>query len=72
MLADIHWETLQGHSAPVAHMCVEASGGLLATASADKCVRVWNLQGHFCTHVFRGHRCHSLPMVPRHAHNTLL
>ena len=47
---------LQGHSAPVAHLCVDESGGLLASGSADRTVRVWNTDGFYCTHVFRGHR----------------
>ena len=47
---------IQGHRAPVAHMAVDGSGGLLATASADKSAKVWDVEGGFCTHSFTGHR----------------
>ena len=46
----------KGHKAPVADMAVHASGGLLATGSADRTVRVWDVDGGFCTHSFTGHR----------------
>jgi U3 small nucleolar RNA-associated protein 13 len=36
-------------------MAVDASGGYVATASADKSVRVHDVQGGFCTHKFVGH-----------------
>lgn len=36
-------------------MAVDASGGLLATASADRRVLVWDTEGGFCTHAFKGH-----------------
>ena len=54
---------LQGHRAPVLHMAVDGSGGLLATASADKSAKVWDIEGGFCTHSFTGHRsaCPNLP-----------
>ena len=48
--------SFRGHKAPVADMAVDASGGLLATASADRSVRVWDVDGGFCTHSFTGHR----------------
>lgn len=48
---------LQGHKSPVADMAVDASGGLLASSSADRSVRVWDTDGGFCTHVFTGHTC---------------
>eukprot|EP00873_Tetraselmis_striata_P034175 jgi/Tetstr1/454439/TSEL_041339.t1 len=46
----------KSHSAPVWDMKVDATGGLLATASADRTLRVWDADKGFCTHVFRGHR----------------
>ncbi|DBA77464.1 TPA: hypothetical protein ACH3X1_009289 [Trebouxia sp. C0004] len=36
-------------------MAVDSSGGLLATASADKSAKVWDVEGGFCTHSFTGH-----------------
>lgn len=54
-----HWNSrmmLQGHRAPVLHMAVDGSGGLLASASADKSAKVWDIDGGFCTHSFTGHR----------------
>lgn len=45
----------QAHDAPVVAMAVDASGGLLATASADRRVLVWDTDGGFCTHAFKGH-----------------
>jgi WD40 repeat protein len=49
--------SFKGHRAPVADLAVDASGGLLATGSADRTVRVWDVDGGFCTHSFSGHRC---------------
>jgi U3 small nucleolar RNA-associated protein 13 len=46
---------LQGHDGPIRAMACHASGGLLATAGADKKVCVWDVDGGFCTHFFRGH-----------------
>ena len=46
----------QGHRSPTTDMCVDASGGLLATGQADGSARVWDTEGFFCTHVFQGHR----------------
>lgn len=48
--------TQQGHRAPIADMAVDSTGALLATASADRSVRVWDIDGGFCTHNFTGHR----------------
>lgn len=36
-------------------MACHASGGLLATAGADGKVLVWDVDGGFCTHFFKGH-----------------
>ena len=55
---------MQGHRAPVAHMAVDGSGGLLATASADKSAKVWDIEGGFCTHSFTGHRFDPSPPPP--------
>ncbi|KAH8485143.1 hypothetical protein H0E87_026790, partial [Populus deltoides] len=37
-------------------MACHASGGLLATAGADRKVLVWDVNGGFCTHYFKGHK----------------
>lgn len=37
-------------------MVCHSSGGLLATAGADKKVQVWDVDGGFCTHYFKGHK----------------
>lgn len=45
----------KAHEAPVALMATDPTSSLLATGSADGTVKVWDLAGGFCTHVFRGH-----------------
>ena len=47
---------IQGHRAPVAHIAMDSSQTLMATASADKTVKVWDIDGGYCTHSFSGHR----------------
>ena len=47
----------QGHQAPVMDLAVDASGGLLASGSADRNVRIWDTDRGYCTHVFEGHTC---------------
>ena len=46
----------KGHEAPV--MCADfhASGELVATGSSDRTVKVWSVQGGYCTHNFRLHK----------------
>lgn len=36
-------------------MACHVSGGLLATGGADRKVMVWDVDGGFCTHFFKGH-----------------
>lgn len=45
----------QGHDGPVMGMACHSSGGLLATAGADRKVLVWDVDGGYCTHFFKGH-----------------
>lgn len=45
----------QGQEGPVRAMACHASGGLVATAGADRKVNVWDVEGGYCTHFFRGH-----------------
>jgi len=40
----------------VRDIAYDPSGTLVATASADRVVRVWDVAGGFCTHSLRGHR----------------
>ena len=41
-------------SSPVLDMCVDATGTLLCTGSADRSARVWDIERGYCTHAFRG------------------
>lgn len=52
----IEWCLLQGHRGPVAHIAMDGSQTLMATASVDKSVKVWDIEGGYCTHSFTGHR----------------
>lgn len=46
---------LQPHRAPVADLAVDASGGYVASGSADRSIKVTDLAGGFVTHHFTGH-----------------
>lgn len=46
----------KGHDGPAIGMACHPSGGLLATAGADRKVLVWDVDGGFCTHYFKGHK----------------
>ncbi|GJX59119.1 transducin beta-like protein 3 [Tanacetum coccineum] len=48
--------SLSGHTGPVMGMACHASGGLLATAGAEGKVLVWDVDGGFYTHFFKGHK----------------
>lgn len=37
-------------------MACHGSGGLLATSGSDRKVLVWDVDGGFCTHYFKGHK----------------
>lgn len=47
--------TIRGHQMPVVAMDYDATGTLVATGSADKTVRVWDIPRGHCTHSFREH-----------------
>jgi U3 small nucleolar RNA-associated protein 13 len=47
----------RGHKAPILAMALDAEGGLLASAGADRSCRVWDTEGFYCTHAFHGHKC---------------
>jgi WD40 repeat protein len=50
-----HLLLLQPHRAPVADMAIDASGGYLASGSADRAIKVTDLAGGYVTHHFTGH-----------------
>jgi U3 small nucleolar RNA-associated protein 13 len=57
--------SIRGHQMPVLSMCYDASGTLVATGSADKTVRVWDIPRGHCTHSFRDHT-DIVPLVAFH------
>lgn len=61
---------MQGHRGPVAHISLDSSQTLMATASVDKSVKVWDIEGGYCTHSFSGHRyAHELLGGARQMHD---
>ncbi|KAH8650947.1 WD40-repeat-containing domain protein [Tricladium varicosporioides] len=55
--ADIKYElvrTLKPHATPVIVLAVDQTSTLLATGAADGVVKVWDIQGGYVTHTFRG------------------
>lgn len=46
----------QGHRAPVLDMAADSTGALVASAGADRSVRVWDVSGGYCTHAFTKHK----------------
>ncbi|KAF3219629.1 hypothetical protein TWF106_007052 [Orbilia oligospora] len=49
-------QTLEGHTRTVTSLAFSANGGLLASGSFDRTVRVWDVATGALLHVFRGHR----------------
>ena len=47
--------SFRGHQMPVLAMDYDKTGTLVATGSADKTVRVWDVPRGYCTHNFRDH-----------------
>ncbi|CAK9020600.1 unnamed protein product [Durusdinium trenchii] len=45
----------RGHEQVVADVSFDATGALVATGSVDRTAKVWDFQGYFCTHNFKGH-----------------
>ncbi|WVF70856.1 hypothetical protein IAT40_005650 [Kwoniella sp. CBS 6097] len=45
----------RAHSAPILVSAVSPDSTLLATGSSDGIVKVWDLEGGYVTHLFRGH-----------------
>jgi U3 small nucleolar RNA-associated protein 13 len=44
---------IRGHNMPVLAMTYDPTGTLIATGSADRTVRVWDVERGYCTHNFR-------------------
>jgi len=52
------WEfvrAIKAHTMPVLTMAYDSTGTLVATGSADRTVKVWDVGRGYCTHSFRGH-----------------
>jgi U3 small nucleolar RNA-associated protein 13 len=49
------FRTFKAHQMPVLCMAYDPTGTLVATGSADRTIRVWDMAGGFCTHSFRDH-----------------
>lgn len=47
--------SIKSHTMPVKAIVYDPTGTLVATASADKTVRVWDIEKGYCTHSFRHH-----------------
>lgn len=47
--------TMKSHIMPVLSMCYDPTGVLVATGSADRSVRVWDVVKGHCTHSFKEH-----------------
>jgi U3 small nucleolar RNA-associated protein 13 len=47
---------MRGHDQPILVMDFDSTGMFLGTGAADGTVRVWDIEGGFCTHHFKGHR----------------
>ncbi|KAK9458306.1 WD40-repeat-containing domain protein [Dipodascopsis uninucleata] len=47
--------SFKGHDSPVTVMDIDKTSTLVATGAADGSVKVWDLQGGYNTHSFRGH-----------------
>lgn len=46
---------MRGHNMPILAMCYDSTGTFVATGSADRTVRVWDVVRGYCTHSFRDH-----------------
>jgi U3 small nucleolar RNA-associated protein 13 len=52
------WEfvrAIKAHTMPVLTMAYDSTGTLVATGSADRSVKVWDVSRGYCTHSFKGH-----------------
>lgn len=42
------------HSAPISFLKINPTNSLLATASSDGAIKLWNLKNHYCSHNLKG------------------
>lgn len=42
------------HSAPISQLKINSTNTLLATASSDGTIKLWNLENHYCSHNLKG------------------
>lgn len=47
--------TVKAHESPVIVMAIDPTSSLIATGGAEGAVKVWDLEGGYTTHNFRGH-----------------
>ena len=46
---------MRAHSMPILTIAYDPSGTLVATGSADKSIKVWDMEQGHCTHIFKDH-----------------
>ena len=47
--------SLKAHESPIIVMAIDQTSSLVATGSADGIIKIWDIEGGFCTHNFHGH-----------------
>lgn len=53
------WRSIRGikaHNMPILCLAYDPSGTLVASGSADRSVKVWDVERGYCTHNFKGHK----------------
>ena len=53
---EAHVRSFKAHPVPVTSLAMDPSNSLVATGATDGGVRVWDIEGNFCTHQFKGSR----------------
>jgi U3 small nucleolar RNA-associated protein 13 len=57
----------KAHELPISDIIFDPSGTLVATASIDKSVRIWDVKQAYCTHSFKAHS-HFIDYIAFHSH----
>ena len=55
----LQWRSVRGikaHNMPILCLAYDPSGTLVASGSADRSVKVWDVERGYCTHNFKGHK----------------